>query len=121
MSRPDYCRHFGRARTSLHLNSGANPTMIAREPDLRTDLGLRQETPAAVYDPLCTLFFDAPSPDLATIRAVAREAGAAGWLQHGVTLGGLATRFDGLRRRGVFLPPRRTAPGGHTKTFGLLQ
>jgi hypothetical protein len=76
--------------------------MIHRQPNLRADLGLRQETPEAVYDPVSALFFDGAPADLATIRAVARDAGAAGWLRHDVTLGGLATRFDWLRRRGVF-------------------
>lgn len=70
--------------------------------DLRSDLGLRQETPDIVYRPVEALFFEPGVPELSTIRAVARDAGAAGWLLPGVTLGGLATRFNGLRRLGAY-------------------
>lgn len=74
------------------------------EVNLRADLGLRRETPAVVYDAVRKLCFEPAPVELATIRAVARDAGAAGWLQYGVTLGGLATRLDGLRRRGAYSP-----------------
>jgi len=72
--------------------------------DLRKDFGLRSETPADVYEPLCVLFLDEGETDVARIRAVARDAGAAGWLHRGVSLGGLATRIDGLRRRAQHRP-----------------
>lgn len=84
--------------------------------DLRKDFGLRSETPVDVYEPLCALFFEEGDTDLARIRAVARDAGAAGWLHRGVSLGGLATRIDGLRRREKHRPNAAFARVPHGST-----